>query len=172
LYPHIPKELCIAAIAQGSQPPKPAVLVRVGGGRTTPVTIVVPPKTKLTFKNTDPFVHRLYAVGLKSFAPNDTARGGEREWSPPKEGVYEIRDELAPSLRMWVVAEPNVAAIAYPSMKGEFALKVDEPGDYSVQTFFAGKKVGPAVPVSVAGKDVTIKAPLVVAQPPKKEKKK
>jgi hypothetical protein len=172
LFPHIPKEVCVAAFAAGNQPPKPAVLISVGGGRTTPVTIVVPPKTKLTFKNTDPFTHRLYAVGLKTFAANDTARGAEREWSPPEAGVYEIRDELAPSLRMWVVAEPKVHAIAYPSMKGEFSLKVDEPGDYTIQAFFAGKKVGPALPVTVDGKDVTLRGPIKVAEPPAKEKKK
>jgi hypothetical protein len=170
LFPHIPKEVCVAAIATSTQPPRPAVLVRVGGGRTTPVTIVVPPKTKLSFKNTDPFTHRLYAVGLKTFAPNDTARGAEREWSPPSAGVYEIRDELAPSLRMWVVAEANVASISYPSMKGDFAVKVKEPGDYTIQTFFAGKKVGPAVPVTVDGKDVKLRAPIKVATPPRKEK--
>lgn len=172
LFPHIPKEVCIAAIAVANQAPKPPVLIRVGGGRTTPVTIVVPPKTKLTFKNTDPFTHRLYAVGLKTFAANDTARGAEREWSPPDAGVYEIRDELAPSLRMWVVADPKVSAIAYPSMKGEFSITVDEPGDYTIQTFFAGKKVGPALPVTVNGKDVVIRGPIKVADPPKKEKKK
>jgi hypothetical protein len=110
-------------------------------------------------------------VGLKTFAANDTARGAEREWSPPSPGVYEIRDELAPSLRMWVVAEPNVAAIAYPSMKGEFSLKVDEPGDYVIQTFFAGKKVGPAVPMTVDGKDAIVRAPIVVAKPQAEEKK-
>jgi hypothetical protein len=114
----------------------------------------------------------LYAVGLKTFAANDTARGAEREWSPPEAGVYEIRDELAPSLRMWVVAESNVAAIAYPSMKGEFSIKVNEPGDYSIQTFFAGKKIGPSLPVTVDGKDVKIRGPIKVASPPKKEKKK
>lgn len=171
LFPHIPKEICIAALAAEKQAPKPAVLIRVGGGRTTPVTIVVPPKTKLTFRNTDPFTHRLYAVGLKTFAANDTARGAEREWSVPEPGVFEIRDELAPSLRMFVVAKPNVAAIAYPSMDGKFALSVDEPGEYQVQAFFAGKPVGPALPIKVDGKDVAIQGPIKIAEPPKQEKK-
>ncbi len=42
-FPFIPKELCIAAIASGAQKAQPPVLIRVGGGRTTPVTIVVTP---------------------------------------------------------------------------------------------------------------------------------
>ncbi len=170
LFPHIPKEICVAALSTQKQAPKPAVLIRVGGGRTTPVTIAVTPKTKLIFRNTDPFTHRLYAVGLKTFAPNDTARGSEREWSVPEEGVFEIRDELAPSLRMFVVAKSNVAAIGYPSMDGKFALTVKEPGEYTVQAFFAGKPVGPALPIAVDGKDVAIKGPIKVAKPPKQQK--
>jgi hypothetical protein len=162
-YPHIPKELCIALLAPAAQKPSGmATLVRVGGGRTTPVTIVTTPGTKLVFQNTDPFKHRLYAVGYKTFSPADTGRGATREWSVPEPGVYEIRDELAPSLRMWIVSEPNVAAIAYPSMKGEFALAAEAEGEYRLQAFFAGKKVGPEVPVKVAGGDVEIKAAINV----------
>lgn len=63
LYPHIPKELCIVALAEEKQAPqKTAILIRVGGGRTTPVTIVVPPGQQLQFHNTDPFKHRLFGV--------------------------------------------------------------------------------------------------------------
>lgn len=169
LFPHIPKEVCVAALGTETASPSPAVLIRVGGGRTTPVTIVVPPRTKLTFRNTDPFTHRLYAVGLKTFAANDTARGAEREWSVPEAGTYEIRDELAPSLRMFVIAQPKVAAIAYPSMDGRFALTVKEPGEYTVQAYFAGKPVGPAMPVTIDGKDEVIKAPITVAKPTKEK---
>lgn len=162
-FPHIPKELCIVALAAEAQKPPPPVLVRVGGGRTTPVTIVVPPGTRLTFQNTDPFRHRLYAVGVKTFAPNDQAQGASRDWTVPEKGVFEIRDEAAPSLRMWIVAEPNVAAIAYPSMKGEFSLQVEQPGEYKVQAYFAGKPVGPAVPVKLDQADVDIsRTPLKV----------
>jgi hypothetical protein len=133
----------------------------VGGGRTTPVTIVVNPGTKLTFKNTDPFRHRLYAVGQKLFSANDTPAGGTREWTVPEPGTFEIRDESAPSVRMWVVADPNVVAIAYPSLKGDFAVPLEAPGEYRVQAFFSGKRVGPELPVTVAAADVDIsKTPL------------
>jgi hypothetical protein len=164
LFPHAPKEICVAALAAGPQKAPPPVLVRVGGGRTTPVTLVVPPGTRLTFQNTDPFKHRLHGVGISTFQPADTARGMTREWSVPAPGVFEIRDELAPSLRMWVIAEPNVAGIAYPSQKGDFALSVEQPGEYTVQAFFAGKKVGPALPVTVKDADVDLsKSPLKLA---------
>jgi hypothetical protein len=163
LFPHAPKEICVAALAATPQKPTPPVLVRIGGGRTTPVTIVAPPGTRLTFQNTDAFRHRLYGVGISSFQPADTLRGANREWSVPGPGTFEIRDELAPSLRMWVIGEPTVAAIAYPSMKGDFGLTVETPGDYVVQAFFAGKKVGPAIPVTVDVADVDLtKTPLKV----------
>jgi len=161
-FPYIPKELCIAAIAQGPQKAQPPVLIRVGGGRTTPVTIVVTPGTRLTFQNTDPFKHKLYGVGIKTFASSETKSGATRDWSVPEPGVFEIRDEAAPSLRMWIVAEAHVAAVAYPSMKGEFAVNIAEPGDYVLQAYFAGKKVGAATPVTVAEKDVELKLPIKV----------
>lgn len=163
LFPHIPKELCIAAMAAAAQPTQKPILIRIGGGRTTPVTIVVTPGTQLQFQNTDPFPHRLYAVGVPTFSAGDTVKGGVRSWSVPGPGSFEIRDEAAPSLRMFVVGEPNVASISYPSMKGEFAVNFEAPGDYRLQAFFAGKKVGPEVPVKVDAKDVDLKAPIKVA---------
>lgn len=170
LFPHIPKEVCLAALSEKPQPASKPVLIRVGGGRTTPVTIVVPPGTKLIFQNTDPFTHRLYGVDVKTFGPSDSMKGAQREWTVPAAGSYEIRDELAPSLRMWVVAEPNVAAISYPSMQGEFRLNVTEPGAYQVQAYFAGQKLGPAMTADVAARDVALQ-PIVVATPKKDEKK-
>jgi hypothetical protein len=168
LYPHLPKEVCVAALAETPQKPDAmATLIRVGGGRTTPVTIVVVPGTKLVFQNTDPFTHRLYGVGMPAFGPNDTARGGTREWTVPGPGKFEIRDEAAPSLRMWVVGEPNVASIAYPTMKGEFFLTAPVEGNYSVQAYFAGEKAGNAAPAVVAKDDVKV-APLVIGTPQKK----
>jgi hypothetical protein len=72
---------------------------------------------------------------------------------------------------MWIITEPNVAAVAYPSLKGEFALSVDAPGDYRLQAYFAGKKVGPEVPVKVGTADIDLsKAPLKVADESKAEK--
>jgi len=161
-FPHIPKELCVALIAAAPQAAPKPILIRVGGGRTTPVTIVVPPGTRLTFQNTDPFKHRLYGVDIKTFLPAEQGQGASREWTPSAPGTYEIRDEAAPSLRMWIVAEPNVASITYPSLKGDFAVNVEQEGEYTLQAYFAGKKVGDAVPVKVAAADVELKAAIKV----------
>ena len=70
---------------------------------------------------------------------------------------------------MWVVAEPNVAAISYPSIKGDFSLQLAEAGAYQVQAFFAGQKVGPAVPVEAKGAEIKL-APIVVGAPKKEDK--
>jgi hypothetical protein len=165
LYPFIPKELCVAAISQEKQAPPPPVLIRIGGGRTAPVTIVVPPLTKLSFQNTDPFAHRIFSPTLPSFGPSDTGRGANRDWTVPSVGVFEIRDEAAPSLRMWVIGDDNVAAIAYPSLKGEFQLSLNQPGEYQIQAFFSGKRVGAPIAIKLAGNDIDIgKTPLVVAK--------
>jgi hypothetical protein len=171
LFPHIPKEICIAAISDAPQRPSATpVLIRVGGGRTTPVTIVVPPGTRLQFRNTDPFKHRLYGVNIPTFPANDTIKGGAREWTVPAAGAYEIRDELAPSLRTWIVADPKVAAIGYPSLTGDFALRVEQPGTYTLQAFFAGKKVGDGKVVEIKdGADLDVsKEPIAVAPAPKR----
>ena len=159
------KELCIAAISsQEVKPPAVPILVTIGGGRTTPVTIVVAPGTRLRFRNNDPFKHNLFAVGEASFPPSVMAVAAERDWTAPGPGTYELRDELAPSLRSWVVVKPNVAAIGYPGRDGTFVLNALAPGDYQLQPFFGGKPIGTPRAVSVKERDLDIsKQPIPVA---------
>jgi hypothetical protein len=176
LFPYIPKELCVALLSATDQPKMKAIDVLVGGGRTTPVTLVVTPGTELHFKNTDPFPHRLYGVDVKSFGPSDMAKGADRVWTVPEAGVYEIKDELVPSVHMCVVSEPKVAAIGFPDLSGQFQIEVATPGDYNVQPYFTGKPVGKPLlvplPKENAALDVS-KAPIVVgtksAQPSEKD---
>ena len=104
------------------QPPALPLLITVGGGRTTPVTVVVAPGTRLHFENRDPFPHKLFGVGQSTFPPGEMVAMASRDWTAPGPGKYEIRDELSPSVRSWVVVEPNVAAIAYPSTQGIFLI--------------------------------------------------
>ncbi len=156
LFGYAPKELCIAAIsASPVTPSQVPVLVTVGGGRTTPVTIVVAPGTRLRFHNNDPFKHRLYAVGQPSFAAAEMAIAAERDWTAPGPGTYELRDELAPSLRSWVIVKPGTASIGYPSREGGFILTL-APGDYTLQPFFAGRPIGTPRSISVGNNDTDI----------------
>lgn len=172
LFPYIPRELCVAALAaEPLATAQEAIQVRVGGGRTAPVTLVARPGTKIVFVNNDPFAHSLYGVKLPSFPASETKPGDSRAWSVPGPGVFEIRDMQAPSVRMWVVGEPRVAGIVYPSIKGEFLINLD-PGTYSLQPYFVGKVVGEALEAVVAERPLNLTArPIKVAdkKPAKKD---
>lgn len=165
LFGLAPKELCIAAVStEEVKPPQVPILVTIGGGRTTPVTIVVAPGTRLRFRNNDPFKHNLFAVGEASFPASVMAIAAERDWTAPGPGTYELRDHLAPSLRSWVVVLPKVAAIGYPGRDGSFVLNGLQEGNYQLQPFFAGKPIGTPRSVSIEKKDLDIsKQPLPVA---------
>lgn len=166
LSPYIPKEVVIGLLGTEAGAVGAPITVRVGGGRTSPVMLVATPGTKIIFHNVDAFEHRLYGVGMKEFGPSNTARGAKREWTVPAAGTFEIRDELAPSLRMWVRGEPNLVAAAYPNAKGEYALTSETPGEFQVQAFFAGQKVGAVTPVKLAARDIGL-PPIVVGTPKK-----
>jgi plastocyanin len=167
LFPQISKEICIFALGTSAGGAGKPVGVRVSGGRTTPMTLVVTPGTELRFKNADPFDHRLYGVGFGTFAVSTTAKGALRRWTPQEGGRYEIRDELSPSLLMWVVVEPSAVATAFPGSDGRFSLTVDQPGQYSIQAYFAGEAVGKPILVAVDKRDVDVSGrPLVLATKP------
>jgi hypothetical protein len=167
LFPQVSKEIMVVALGAGPKGAGKAVSVRVSGGRTTPVTLVVTPGTEIRFKNADPFDHRLYGVGLATFPASSTAKGALRRWTPQEEGRYELRDELAPSLSMWVVAEPTVVATALPSTDGRFSLNIEEAGQYTLQAYFAGEAVGRPLSIVVDRRDVDVSGrPLVLATKP------
>lgn len=135
----------------------------VTGGRVYPTTIVVSPGTPLAFKNFDPFKHRLYVVGNPSFKPEDMAPNQVRSWSASGAGKYEIRDELFPSVRTYVIVDPQVVQVAYPGRDGAFGLSLPA-GEYVLKAFFAGKPVGKPIPVNAKEKStVELKDPLNVA---------
>ncbi len=165
LTAYAPKEVCIAAIAEGAQPPPTLpLLVTVGGGRTTPVTLVVAAGTRVHFENRDPFPHRLYGVGQASFSPGDTASLASRDWTPPGPGRYEVRDELAPSLRAWIVVEPLVAAVAYPARDGSFTFANLAAGKYTLRGYFAGNPVGAPRAVEVGAGNLEVKDALALTE--------
>jgi hypothetical protein len=149
LFPYIPFEICLVALASGDKGKLPDRVVRVAGGRTSAMTLVVPPGTAIKFRNGDPIAHRLFGVNIPTFGASDMRPGAERVWTVPGPGVFEIRDELVPSVRMWVIGEPKVASVAFPNLDGAFGLEVAEAGEYTVQAYFAGQKVGNPLPAAV-----------------------
>jgi plastocyanin len=166
LFPHAPKEVCIAAIGgAAATPPGNPMALRIGGGRTSPVTLVVAPGTVIEFQNRDPFPHRPYLVGNATFQASDMKGASSRQWKVPSPGKYELRDQLAPSIRSWIVAEPNVAAVAYPGRDGVFTFANLPPGEYTLKAFFNGEAVGKPVPLKVASEiPMELKEPVVVAE--------
>ena len=102
------RDICIAATSSGNAGPQEAIRMTVTGGRVFPTTIVVSPGTPLAFKNFDPFKHRIFVVGNPSFKAEDMGAGQTRSWSASGPGRYEIRDELFPSVRTYVIVDPQV----------------------------------------------------------------
>jgi hypothetical protein len=156
------RDLCIAATTSGTAAAQEAIRMTVTGGRVFPTTIVVSPGTPLAFKNFDPFKHRLYVVGNPSFKAEDMAPNQVRSWSASGAGKYEIRDELFPSVRTFVIVDPQVVQVAYPGRDGAFGLTLP-PGEYVLKAFFAGKQVGKLTTVNAKEKSTfEMKDPLNV----------
>jgi len=157
------RDLCIAATSSGNAGPQDAIRMTVTGGRVYPTTIVVSPSTPLAFKNFDPFKHRLYVVGNPSFKAEDLGPGQIRSWSAVGPGKYEIRDELFPTVRTYVIVDPQVVQVAYPGRDGAFGLTLP-PGEYVLKAFFQGKQVGKPTPVNAKEKTtVELKDPINVS---------
>jgi plastocyanin len=158
------RELCIAALESAAAPPHEPILIKISGGRTIPATIVVSPGTRLSFENRDPFPHKLYAVGQPTWRGEVINGAARREWSASGAGRFEFRDELFPSVRTYVVVDPQVVEIAYPGRDGAFALNL-QPGDYVLKAFFSGKQVGKSISVGVKGNQlIELKDPLNVSE--------
>jgi hypothetical protein len=160
------RDICIAAVESAAAPAHEPILIKITGGRTIPTTIAVSPGTRLSFENRDPFPHQIYFVGSTTWKPEIINSGSRREWSaPPGGGRFEIRDELFPSVRSFVVVDPGVVDVAYPGHDGGFAFTNLASGDYVLKAFFQGKAVGKPVSVTVKGNQlVDLKEALNVAE--------
>jgi hypothetical protein len=161
------RDLCIAALSANNAAAHEPILVRVTGGHTIPTTIVVSPGTRLSFDNRDPFPHRLYVVGNAAWKAESQESARRREWSaPPGAGRYEFRDELFPSVRTFVLVDPQVTDIAYPGRDGAFGMNLPA-GDFVLKAYFGGKQVGRAINVTSKERALfDIKEPLNVGETP------
>jgi hypothetical protein len=148
LPPNISRDVCVAAVNPGGSQAHSPVLISLTGGHTVPTTIVVSPGTRLTFKNSDPFTHRLYAVGQATWRAENMAPNATRDWgAPPGEKVYEFRDELSPSVRLFVVVVPGLVEMAFPGRDGAYEINLPA-GEYVLRAYFDGKAVGKALSVT------------------------
>jgi hypothetical protein len=154
------RDICVAAMIAGTPPPMSPILVRITGGRTAQTTFVVSPGTKLVFDNRDPFPHRLVQKEWKA----EINAGAQRDWQAPGPGRFEFRDELFPSVRTFVIVDPQVVSTVYPGREGAFSMALPS-GEYVLKAFFEGKPVGKQLSVLVRERGPTdIKEPLNVSE--------
>jgi hypothetical protein len=168
LSPQVSRELCVVALGSG-RTRRTAAKVEVlwAGGGANPATVVVAPGTELTLSNRDPFVRRPFAVGLSTFGAAAVQTGSTRKWTARDSGLVEFRDETSPSVRLWVVARDGVIATGAPNDDGTFILDLPEPGNYTLQVYFAGKAIGDARSVTMGRGPLDLtRLPLVVATAP------
>lgn len=147
LAPQITREICLVAANNGQNSADgTSLLVKVTGGRTNPVTIVVRPETTLEFLNADPFEHLITFVGRSEVLKMPA---GQRAQFKTPGGVQkiEIRDPGFPSIRSYVLTDPNVVQSVYPAADGTFTFSLTT-GEYFVKAYFGGKQVGKTVPIS------------------------
>jgi hypothetical protein len=151
LTAYLPKELAIVALSAEAAPAsKVPARMAISGGRTTPVTLVVPEKQEVQIENHDPFPHRLYGgdKAAPALTPSDIEPTKSRRWTPPAVGKFELKDEKAPSILSWIVVEPKALKSTYPNFKNEFTIEL-EPGSYTLQGYFNGAPVGKPLPLEV-----------------------
>jgi hypothetical protein len=141
LSANVSRDVCVAALGAASAPPHEPLVVKITGGRASPSTVVVSPGSRLSFKNVDPFAHVLYEATGTEWAPNPVAPGSSREWSASAPGLHVIRDQLFPSVAMYVFVDPAAMEFALPDREGNFGMTVPH-GDYTLKAFFDGKQVG------------------------------
>jgi hypothetical protein len=140
LSPNVSRDICVAALSSASPQPHEPLSVKLTGGRLTPATVALPPGSRLSFRNLDPFPHVLYEANNDKWAPNATAPGSSREWAASAPGVHEIRDQLLPSIVMYIVVDPAVVEFGFPDKDGTFAFSLPA-GEYTFKAFFDGKAV-------------------------------
>jgi hypothetical protein len=158
----ISRDVCVVAFGGGPAQPHEPRAVRVTGGRITPSTVVVSPGSRLSFKNHDPFAHPLYEVNNAAWAANPLAPGSTREWVAGAPGLHVIRDQLFPSMVMYVLVDANAVEFDFPDREGAFSMSVP-PGEYTLKAFFEGKPTGkPIDGVRVTERGIEVKEPLTV----------
>lgn len=138
------RDVCVVAFSSGAAQAHEPLSVKITGGRLSPSTLVLSPGSRLSFKNVDPFPHVLFESDNDKWAPNPTAPGSTREWAATTAGLHVIRDQLFPSVVMYVLVDPAAVEFTMPDREGVFSMAVT-PGDYTLKTFFEGKQVGKAV---------------------------
>jgi hypothetical protein len=156
-------------VAEAAQP----VTVTVAGGGCQPGTVVVTPNTVISVRNLDWFTHELFLTAANSdvpvseFAPEATAPSSQRSAQVRAAGRYVMRDRLNPLFRCWVVIGPGQGRVISPGPDGVYRTSNLGEGDYTVDVWFEGRKVGTSA-AHMGARDSTVPA-INLAVPPAAE---
>jgi hypothetical protein len=162
LSANVARDVCVVAVSAAAAQPHEPISVKITGGRLTPSTVVLSVGSRLSFKNVDPFPHVLYEAGNDKWAPNPTGPGSTREWAATAPGLHTIRDQLFPSVVMYVVVDPGAVEFATPDREGAFSLGLPA-GDYVLKVFFDGKQVSKEDALHVGDRALDLKEPIALA---------
>jgi hypothetical protein len=161
LSANVSRDVCVVAFGSGTAAAHEPIAVKVTGGRLTPSTIALSVGSRLSFKNVDPFPHVLFEAGNDKWGPNPTGPGSTREWAATAPGLHTIRDQLFPSIVMYVLVDPAAVEFAMPDHDGAFSLPVP-PGEYALKVFFEGKQVGKEEGLRVSERGLDLKEPIAL----------
>lgn len=132
------------AVAEAAQP----VTVTIAGGGCQPGTVVVTPNTVISLRNLDWFTHELYLTQpnneapIEDFGPEATAPSSQRSAQVRTAGRYVLHDRLNPLFRCWIVVGPGQGRVISPAADGTYRTSGLAEGDYTVDVWFEGRKVG------------------------------
>ena len=148
LSANVSRDVCVAAFGSGRREPVDISERRsptkvTGWAAFTPQTCWSPTawRSRISFKNDDPVPHQLFEVSNAAWAPNPTGPGSSREWAAGAPGLHEIRDQLFPSIVLYIVVDAQVVEFATPDRDGAFSMALPS-GDYTLKAFFDGKPAG------------------------------
>jgi len=131
---------------EASAPAGETVVVKLSGAGLDPSVVAITPRTKVRFRNEDPFVYHLACEtnqAMSGSAPLAPGRGVEFPFDEP--GIYEITDRRMPHVVGHVVVV-GTRLVANPT-KAEsgtgaaFSFEEVQPGSYRVKVFHAGEWV-------------------------------
>jgi hypothetical protein len=138
--PNPARELAVVLRGSASEDPKGCGYT-LRGGDLMPKTVVVKTGSTLRIENRDGCSHALYAEGLKSFAPIQTAPGNARTVSISQEGSWPIRDQLYPHVRGHLHALPDLVACGSVDEDGDYEFEDVPAGEYKLSVYHRGKKL-------------------------------
>lgn len=132
-------DLAMVLVKEGAAAPTPDELttVKVRAASLERNVVVTRPGSTIRFRNVGPFDHELYSPGMPGFKPERQSRDAFRPIEFAKEGIFEVRCQLQPHFRGYVVVT-NATTVVPMRKDGTFSIDELEPGKYTIKVFHRG----------------------------------